>query len=268
MASFFRADVPKQLSFRKRFIDWALTNEPGLACVRAETAITDLMGAIRIRGRTDDLAEVETVIAKVCDRILLFCESPGSLAELGIFCMKPSISEKTLVVLQEQHQGGSFINRGPVARIARKSNFVPAVIGADYISVFKGISQRLTADPPHNDNFDALLWDELTLRQKFCVIDLLLDISGVLTDDDLKDIVHRIAGSFDYWEVQLLVGMMLALGRATRTKSGFLVRVAAIPPERFILGQDNDVRNMKARWTSRYRERGLPQHFEYLEVNR
>ncbi|GAA4806067.1 retron St85 family effector protein [Lysobacter hankyongensis] len=268
MADIFRADVPKQLSFRKRFIDWALVNEPRLACVRAETAITDLMGAIRVRGKTDDLAEVETIIADVCDRILLFCESPGSLAELGIFCMNEKISGITLVVLPEQHQGGSFINRGPVARIARQSNFVPAVIGADYVSVFRGISQRLTADPPHNENFDSSLWDDLTLRQKFCIIDMLLDISGVLTDDDLKDIVRRIAGKFDYWEVQLLVGIILALGRGARTKSGFLARVARIPPERFILGQDKNFRDMKARWISRYRKSGLPQYLEYMEVNR
>lgn len=268
LAERLRAPLPRRFSFRRQYIDWCIENEPGIACIRAETAITDLMGATRSRGRNDDLAQVETVIAGVCDCVLLFAESPGSLAELGMFCMNDSIAKKTFVVLHEQHQGGSFINRGPVARIARQEGFVPAVIGADRLGVFRAISQRITADPPHNSSLGADGWADFSLRQKFCLVDSIIDVCGVVETDDLHEILGRTVGRFDYWEVQLLVGMMLALGRAKRTESGFLARLVAVGPERFIVGQDRRFRDMKARWNSKYREAGLPQLDEYMAVNK
>ena len=268
LAERFRGHLPKRFSLRRQYIDWCIDNEPGIVCIRAETAITDLMGATRSRGRNDDLAQVETVIAGVCDCVLLFAESPGSLAELGMFCMNDSIAKKTFVVLLEQHQGGSFINRGPVARIARQGGFVPAVMGVDRFGVFRALSQRITADPPHNISLGAEGWGDFSLRQKFCLIDSIVDVCGVVATDDLHEILSRTVGRFDYWEVQLLVGMMLALGRATRTESGFLARRVSVGPERFIVGQDRRFRDMKARWNSKYREAGLSQFNEYLAVNR
>jgi hypothetical protein len=63
----------------------------------------------------DNLLRFESDIAQVVGQILLFVESPGSLAELGAFAALETISPRLLVVLDEHYYNqSSFVKHGPL----------------------------------------------------------------------------------------------------------------------------------------------------------
>lgn len=65
-----------------------------------------------------DLLTFEEFIAVLCDAIILFAESWGSICELGAFSTRDSLVKKMMVINDRSHmESPSFINLGPIARI-------------------------------------------------------------------------------------------------------------------------------------------------------
>lgn len=65
-----------------------------------------------------DLLDFEMDLAHLTSAILLFPESPGSIAELGSFSCIPSLAEKLLLVIKAGHYlDKSFIALGPIRHI-------------------------------------------------------------------------------------------------------------------------------------------------------
>jgi hypothetical protein len=68
----------------------------------------------------DDLFVLEDDLAHLSAVIMLFVESPGSIAELGSFCHVESFRKKIIAVIEHRHEGQeSFIQDGPVASLKR-----------------------------------------------------------------------------------------------------------------------------------------------------
>lgn len=70
-----------------------------------------------------DLLEFEEHIAALSACVLLFVESPGSIAELGSFSVMPHLADKLLVVCEQRLDSAlkpSFIFLGPVASLRRR----------------------------------------------------------------------------------------------------------------------------------------------------
>lgn len=73
------------------------------------------------RENYDDILMFETDLAQIVRLIILFCESEGSLAELGAFAVIDEIVNRLLVVVRENHWNEpSFVKLGPLQRISRK----------------------------------------------------------------------------------------------------------------------------------------------------
>lgn len=69
-----------------------------------------------------DLLELENYLADLADLIILFVESPGSIAELGAFAASNELRPKTLAVLSTTFgNGSSFITDGPVRKIQNEA---------------------------------------------------------------------------------------------------------------------------------------------------
>lgn len=69
----------------------------------------------------DNILDFETDLAQIVELIILFCESEGSLAELGAFAMIDEIAQRLFVVVRQKHWNlPSFIKLGPLRRIERK----------------------------------------------------------------------------------------------------------------------------------------------------
>lgn len=70
-----------------------------------------------------DLVEVENYLVHLADVTVLFVESPGSIAELGVFAASDDLRKKTLVVLNEFHGfENSFIADGPVRKLLNEDS--------------------------------------------------------------------------------------------------------------------------------------------------
>lgn len=68
-----------------------------------------------------DLLTFEADIAQVVGLILLFAESPGSLAELGAFAALPTVAPSLLAVIHEYYYNrSSFIRNGPIRFLEKK----------------------------------------------------------------------------------------------------------------------------------------------------
>jgi len=78
----------------------------------------------------EDLIEFEKDIAHICKAIVLFVESPGSIAELGSFTIIPEITKKLIIFVHSEFSDAtSFISLGPIKRIQNEFNdkihFIP-----------------------------------------------------------------------------------------------------------------------------------------------
>jgi hypothetical protein len=71
----------------------------------------------------DHLFDLEDDLAYLSAIIMLFVESPGSIAELGAFCHDRVLSKKLMAVLEHSYQNGpSFIQDGPVALLKKQNS--------------------------------------------------------------------------------------------------------------------------------------------------
>lgn len=76
-----------------------------------------------------NLTVFENEIASIASLIIIFLESAGSLVELGMFCTRPNLFDKLLIIAPSDKVQGedSFIFLGPLEHIMRKDNSSVAI---------------------------------------------------------------------------------------------------------------------------------------------
>jgi len=87
-----------------------------------------------------DLLRFETDFAQICELILLFSESQGSIAELGAFSMVPEIASRSMIVVRSAHANDqSFIRLGPLLHLRNEHGPEAVfVIDDDDVGIVKG----------------------------------------------------------------------------------------------------------------------------------
>lgn len=81
----------------------------------------------------DDILIFETDLAQIVELIILFCESEGSLAELGAFSVIDEIMKRLFVIVREKYwTQPSFIKLGPLKRIEREVGRAAIQVVADH----------------------------------------------------------------------------------------------------------------------------------------
>ena len=266
-----RDELPK---LRRRFLDWADIHEPKLICVRAEKAVTDLLRDVEERHSANNLGIIENIIADAVDSLLLFPESPGSFAELGLFSANEDICKKMLIALLAEYQGDSFITLGPVRHVSGRSSFapLPIVLNEPFEAGFRQIADRLLGETKYKRGYrrrySQKQWKEYTRREQLSILDCIFDIMGVCTEDDLFDLVGKRFGHFDRTEIRLLTGLLVALGRVVRTDDADIARAIDAVTQSFIEGAEDESVDLKAKWNEAYRNH-LPEVIgEFAEVFR
>lgn len=158
-------------TLRHQFLGHIPKRSPRVLAVLAEQAFPHQLVERNIQ-------EFEASIAKAADCVLIFAESVGSFAETGLFSALPNIASKTLVVnMKKNSRADSFLNKGPIKLIARRSKFEDVVI-LNRKKVTRAnaneIVGRITATLPPLDN--ALVFHPTT---KFGELDLRLQLGCV-----------------------------------------------------------------------------------------
>ena len=94
---------------RSEFLRWSTKNFPEVVTLLAEDAYRHTK--IYDQPETVNLSEFEQIIGTVADCVLLFPESEGSFAELGLFSNTAEIRRKILVANAIVYQSkDSFLN--------------------------------------------------------------------------------------------------------------------------------------------------------------
>lgn len=255
------ADRPpgEPIPFRKQFTEWARLKEPKLICVRAESAVTDLLLQQDERGRVTSLSAIEEIIGETVHSLLIFPESAGSFAELGLFSANPDIREKTLVAIESKYQGDSFITLGPVSVIAKASAITPQpiVLSDDLDFSFGQIRDRLLGEAKNSRSYSKRLehlgWVDYSRRMKLFILEKIFCLTGIVTEADLFDIVFLIFGKYEKSEIRLLIGLLSAMGIVERTAFADIVYVAPPGNGLFIGGREQVALDVKASWFDCYK---------------
>jgi len=116
-ALIFVCGATREDSLRDQYIRYAAEHHTEFSFFRAEAILNGLEGKA-------DLLTLEDQLADYSDCLLIFCESESAYAELGAFSLKKQLAEKTLVVNDRKFKNStSFINLGPLAKLAKHSAF-------------------------------------------------------------------------------------------------------------------------------------------------
>lgn len=78
-----------------------------------------------VGAKATNLADHEWELANRIDLLVIFPSSPGSIAELGMFCLEDDIARKMVIFLNRKHRKSvSFVVNGPVAAAKRRNSKV------------------------------------------------------------------------------------------------------------------------------------------------
>lgn len=262
-------------TLRSSFLQWAANNETAekLVCVQAENAVTDLLRRAGERRKAGTLSDIESIIAETVDSLLLFPESPGSFAELGMFSVDKEIASKMLVTLLPEHQVDSFIMLGPIRNISAESEYspVPWILTDPINESFQRISERLLGGilrkRGYRRRFALKGWKELTKKEQLAIIDCLIYMAGILTEEDLFYFIGSKFGSYDASKIRLLVGLLVALGRVVMTDDADMISLRNDVLPCLIESEGLELSDVKAVWATAY-ERHLPDAVRLIrEVN-
>jgi hypothetical protein len=210
--------APDAQSVRKRFLEYAAGALPNFRVFLAEAAARDLTEYDEPKFL--NLAQFEQFIATFADCILLFAESPGSLAEIGFFSAFSGTRKKLLVVNRLEVQASeSFINNGPIALINDDSAFKPVIFmdfGRHELD-FSPINQRLLRFPAKKrQRFSFKRYSELQPRERLGIILEIIKIFEPISLLGLEYVIKSILEDPSYDEVRHLVSLALAVGYITR----------------------------------------------------
>lgn len=257
-------------SLRSLFIAHAAgRSDAKLVCVRAETAATELLRQLDERGQ--NISRFERTIAETVDSVLIFPESPGSFAELGYFSAHDSISRKTLVAIDVDHQSNSFINLGPVHAIAKVSQFAPTpfVVANPGEAQMKQIAERLLGESlrkrSYRQRFELKNWKEYDSQHQLSILDEIIDLIGACTEADLRHCVFSVFGSYDVSSIRLQLSILVATGRIARNDDGDIFALERKAP--FIEASEEAKTELKVIWTAAFASHD-PDAIAQLEVHR
>ena len=202
-------------TLRRKFLEWAERSVRNVVFVLAEDAYdyTHLYDPPEVV----NLSDFEGVIGEIADCVLVFPESAGSYAELGLFSSHQIISSKTLVVNPIAYASEeSFVNLGPIATIDRSSFMRPSLPLASRKRTynFSSIRTRLQriVKTDRRKSFTYKPYRSLTKLEKFLVILELIHLFQFLTFEDLEKCLLWTFDSAVRKEIEPLLSVLLGMG--------------------------------------------------------
>lgn len=212
----------KRNTFRSRFQTYARNHAPNLRIFLAEDAVNNLLS--HSNPEFVNLAQFEDLIASVFNSILIFPESPGSIAELGYFSNSEKLQNKILVANDSDLQGDSFINLGPVAIIDSKSDYRPTIYLDKKKPDFQKVTKQLLRYDEkriQRDRFEYNKYKNLPIRERFSAVLELIGIFRGVNLSGLQNCIKAVFGDCDSKEVQRFVSILHTAGFIQRLGSNY-----------------------------------------------
>jgi hypothetical protein len=216
-------------SLRSRFLTWAKQELPDVVLLLAEDAYRESYS--EQLPEFIDLSKFEQLIGGVSDCILIFPESVGSYAEIGVFSQTP-IKKKILIANEGiYHNGDSFLNLGPVSHINSKSLLRPAIpINRERVEDgFAAVRERLGRLKRRSNRrlFRFRIYKQLSMEDKLVAVLATVTLLRAVSLPGLVQSMKTTFQSANRREVQHLLSVLSAGGYLLRSDEYFCLNPAA-----------------------------------------
>ena len=196
--------------------------------------IAEWMTSILNDGDFHDLLEFEESIAALCSCVIIFLESPGSIAELGSFSVMQHISSKLLVFCEQRFDSTvkpSFIFLGPLANLRKvdKESVQVFPIEEEKNGQFHVSKERL--DDCWEDIEDAIegslkkavheaKFDSASISHRMLLMASLVDLFVAVTSNELEECLNVFGVSLPAKHLRRTLKMLEQFGLISRRQYG------------------------------------------------
>lgn len=270
---FRRNDVPfvfvcggptNQNTMRKQFLDWSNRELPQVVTVLAERAFRDTL--FHDPPQTYNLGVFESLIAEISDCVILFPESPGAYAEMGLFSTS-RVGKKILVVNDLRYQAvDSFVNLGPISTINRRSFLNPALhlqsdhpAGIDFSPIRERL-ERIMARKKRK-SFVHRPYRELTWLEKSLIVMEMINLVHVVSVVGLLQCIGAAFGTAKGGEIKKLLSILVGANSVERIDGDFYI--LAKDAKSGLEFEGSDVGDIKARVLHYYRKQ-VPFYYDLV----
>ncbi|HWC96498.1 MAG TPA: retron St85 family effector protein [Candidatus Sulfopaludibacter sp.] len=195
----------KYRSVRDYFIRYVKANKPKIV---PRLRLAEDIGRWMDHERFTDLLEVENYLADLAETIILFVESPGSIAELGAFSALVTVQPKVLAVVNKKYDGPSFIADGPVRHLREHGSAVykyswnPATLRLNdhsNLDVFRDLSEELceVLQCREDDHVKEPTLDLKSHGHAMLMVADLIDIVFATTMTDIQECLRALGRDVD-----------------------------------------------------------------------
>lgn len=237
---------------RKRFLDYSKANLPEYDIFIAEKFFNLFKGDM-------DLLSVEDKLGNYSDCIIIFLESPSSIAELGAFSNNEKLVKQLLVVNDKKHETAtSFIIKGPLAKISKQSEFGETIYCnmQRSLEVVGEIKKKLiTMKRKYNKGINIRTFEEYSGNSEKSKMLFLLDLITLLQPvkkNELESILEVLIGEGTYY-IEFDINMLMAVGYITEM-DGYYIKTKSITKMYYIFEKDRSVIKIRSLVLSAYRK--------------
>jgi hypothetical protein len=258
----------RKRTMRRDFLRWSNINFPEVVTLLAEDAYKHTK--IYDRPETVNLSEFEKIIGTISDCVLLFPESEGSFAELGLFSVLSGVREKILVANPVAYQAqDSFVNLGPIKTIDGNSYLSPTIQIVKHHGQydFEPLRERLErlTGRGHRRSFKYAPYRELDYLGKFLVTLELISIFQFVSIESLAFCIRFAFGTPSQKHLRRTLSILAGAGYI-RAHDSFL----SLNKGKGSLLEFEDIRieDIKARALEYYQRHRLGLYKEYKRSRR
>jgi hypothetical protein len=184
-------------------------------------------------GSFSDLLEFEEHLAALAACVLLFVESPGSIAELGSFAVMQHLRTKVLVVCEQVHatDENSFIVLGPVSSLRNRDKHSVQVFPmyragtngvipdrdliAECWESIEGALQNFVQRPIRGSDFDAS-----SLPHRLVLLVELVSLFGAMRIGELEDCAREFGCKLSQADVDRALNVLVKFGLVASRRWG------------------------------------------------
>jgi hypothetical protein len=193
--------LPEKPSARQLFHTWVYVKKPRLAeLIRTPEDFDDWNAYTGY----SNLVDFEIDAGHLSRAIVLFSESEGAYAELGAFCMDPTLAERLFVVIANEHYAApSYIANGPIKKIdvddSQSVCIVPTLdptqVSNHFDAIALALEEKLAAAPT------APVFKKTRRRDQFLLAADLVDLFGAITARELHELMKYMEIDLDTREL-------------------------------------------------------------------
>ena len=239
---------------RSEFLLWSNRELPQVVTLIAEDAYRHTK--LYDPPETVNLSEFEQMIGTISDCVLVFPESEGSFAELGLFSHVKDINKKILVANAITYQSKeSFINLGPIKSIDSKSYLSPTVQITKHHRQFdfEPLRERLQRliERVQRKSFSYAAYKDLDHLGKFLITLEMINIFQFMTLDSLAESIRSAFATASPRELKRILSILAGAGYIRVRDQFFSLEKGK---DSLLIFDDFRIEDLKARALSYYQK--------------